>query len=84
MRHHPRSPYDRTRLLVVYHPEDRKCVRVYAGYRALLLDTDDSLASTSLDQIVNAWLGLVEEPAHATWLREFRSRYLDLDLSAAA
>jgi hypothetical protein len=63
LRHHPRSQYAATRLLVVHHREDLTCVRVCAGYRSLLCDGDDTLSSISLDRLVDRWSGSVEEPA---------------------
>jgi hypothetical protein len=82
MRVHAGSPYATSRLLVVHHPEDRRCDQVYAGYRALLCDGDDTLRSIALDQLVDAWSRIVHPPARAVWLEPFRARYLDLELSA--
>lgn len=82
IRHQVGSPYATSRLLVVHHPEDRRCVQVYAGYRALLCDGDDTVSSIALDRLVDAWSPIVEPPARGAWLEPFRARYLDLALSA--
>jgi hypothetical protein len=81
MRHHARSQYATTRLLVIHHPKDRECARVYAAYRALLCDGDDTLSCMPLDRIVDSWSGKVDKPARSAWLGGFRTRYLDLALS---
>jgi len=82
VRHRSGSPYTTSRLLVVHHPEDGRCVQVYAGYRALLCDGDNTLSIIALDQLVDAWSRVVEQPARTAWLESFRTRYLDLALSA--
>lgn len=82
IRHQARSPYATSRLLVVHHPEDRRCVQVYAGYRALLCDGDDTVSSSALDRLVDAWSPIVEPPARTVWLEAFRARYVDLESSA--
>lgn len=78
VRHQAGSPYATSRLLVVHHPEDRRCVQVCAGYRALLRDGDDTVSSIALDRLVDAWSPLVEPSARAVWLEPFRARYLEL------
>ena len=82
VRHQTGSPYATSRLLVVHHPEDRRCVQVYAGYRALLCDGDDTVSSIALDRLVDGWSPIVEQLARTEWLEPFRTRYLDLELSA--
>jgi hypothetical protein len=81
LRFHPKSKYDRTRLMLVYHPEDVNCERNFLNYKNLLRNDDDSMVSYSLDQIVDRWLSVVKKDDHNKWLRSFKKRYIDLDLS---
>ncbi|HKO95112.1 MAG TPA: hypothetical protein VJU61_28350 [Polyangiaceae bacterium] len=84
LRDRPQSHYATSRLLVVHHPGDHECVRVCAGYRALLCDGDDTMSALSLDRIIDAWSSLTQDPAHTAWLQAFQIRYLDLKRSADA
>lgn len=61
---------------MVYHPEDRRCRDVIAGYRALLRDAA-TFSSFDLAQVVSAW-----KPLAGRWLTEFEQRYLALEVSA--
>jgi len=81
LRFHPESTYYRTRLMLVYHPEDINCVRNFSYYTNLLRIDDDSIFSLSLDQIVARWLSVVKKEDHKKWLRTFKKRYIDLELS---
>jgi hypothetical protein len=81
LRFHPESTYDRTRLMLVYHPEDINCVRNFSYYTNLLRIDDDSIFSLSLDQIVARWLSVVKKDDLIIWLKSFKKRYIDLDLS---
>ena len=69
---HPQSKYAEGCLTVVYHPEDRHCRDVVAGYHALLQD-EMTFSSLDLGQVVSAWKPLAEH-----WLLEFEQRYLAL------
>ena len=80
LRFHPKSKYDRTRLMLVYHPEDINCARNFLNYKNLLRNDDDSMVSLSLDQIVDRWLSVVKKDDHKKWLGAFKKRYIDLDL----
>ena len=73
---HPESKYAEGGLSVVYHPEDRRCRDVIAGYRALLRDTA-TFSSFDLAQVVSAW-----KPLAGQWLARFEQRYLALGRSA--
>lgn len=79
LRLHPESTYDRTRLMLVYHPADSNCARNYLNYKNLLRDDDDSMFSISLDQIVDRWLSMVKNEDHKKWLKSFKKRYIELD-----
>jgi hypothetical protein len=81
---HPKSTYDRTRLMLVYHPEDINCARNFLKYKNLLRNDDDSIYSLSLDQIVDRWLSVVKKDNHKIWLRSFKKRYIDLDLGKSS
>jgi len=81
LRFHPESPYDRTRLMLVYHSEDINCVRNFLNYKNLLRNDDDSMFSLSLDQIVVRWLSVAKKDDHKKWLGSFKKRYINLDLS---
>lgn len=81
IRHQAGSRYATSRLLVVHHPEDRRCVQVCAGYLALLRDGDDTVRSIALDRLVDTWSPIVKQPARTAWLQPFRTRYLELELS---
>jgi hypothetical protein len=81
LRFHPKSKYDRTRLMLVYHPEDINCARDFLNYKNLLRNDDDSMVSISIDQIVDRWLSVVKKDDHKKWLWSFKKRYIDLDLS---
>lgn len=80
LRYHPESKYDRTRLMLVYQPEDTNCARNFLNYKNLLRNDDDSMFSLSLDQIVDLWLSVVKNEDHKKWLKLFKKRYIDLDL----
>jgi hypothetical protein len=80
LRLHPKSIYDCTRLMLVYHPEDINCARNFLNYKNLLRNDDDSMFSLSLDQIVDRWLSVVKKDDHKKWLKSFKKRYIDLDL----
>jgi len=80
LRFHPKSIYDRTRLMLVYHPEDINCAGNFLNYKNLLRNDDDSLFSLSLDQIVVRWLSVVKKDDNKKWLGSFKKRYIDLDL----
>ena len=73
---HPESKYAEGGLSVVYHPEDRRCREVIAGYRALLRDAA-TFSSFDLAQVVAAW-----KPLAGPWLAKFEQRYLALARSA--
>ena len=73
---HPESKYAEGGLSVVYHPEDRHCRDVIAGYRALLRD-EGTFSSFDLAQVVSAW-----KPLAGQWLAMFEQRYLALERSA--
>ena len=73
---HPESQYAEGGLSVVYHPEDRRCRDVIAGYRALLRDAA-TFSSFDLAQVVSAW-----KPLAGPWLATFEQRYLALERSA--
>ena len=73
---HPESKYAAGGLSVVYHPEDRRCREVIAGYRALLRD-ETTFSSFDLAQVVSAW-----KPLAGQWLAQFEQRYLALGQSA--
>ncbi|MDE2993992.1 MAG: hypothetical protein OXU67_08935 [Chloroflexota bacterium] len=73
---HPKSKYEVGGLSVVYHPEDRRCRDVIAGYRALLRD-ETTFASFDLAQVVAAWKPLV-----GRWISRFEQRYLSLEMSS--
>jgi hypothetical protein len=81
LRFHPDSIYNRTRLMLVYHPADVYCARNFVNYKNLLRNDDDSIISFSLDQIVDRWMFLANESYHKKWLESFKRRYIDLDLS---
>jgi hypothetical protein len=70
------------RCLVVHHPLDPHCATNVAGYRALVTD-QSSVEAVDLRVIVEELERLVEnDPPNQRWLRDFRTRYLDLELSA--
>ena len=73
---HPQSKYAEGGLSVVYHPEDRRCRDVIAGYRARLRD-EATFSSFDLAQVVAAW-----KPLSGQWLVMFEQRYLALERSA--
>ncbi len=77
MLRHPRCYYREGKLVVIHHPIDERCRAVLSGYRQLL-QSDETLASHSLDELVDAWL-LHAGPG--SWLEEFRARYLELERS---
>lgn len=79
MRHQPHSPYATTRLMLVRHPEDRDCAHVFAGYRELLRDNDDSLIDMPLDRLIDAWTSAIGADPQRAWINEFRVRYLALE-----
>jgi len=81
LRHHPRSPYAATHLILVRHPEDRDCGFVLAGYQRLLREHDQTLIDMPLDRLVAAWERSVDGHLR-NWLSDFRVRYLDLARSA--
>ncbi len=73
---HPASKYAEGGLSVVYHPEDRRCREVIAGYCALLRDAA-TFSSFDLAQVVSVW-----KPLAGPWLAKFEQRYLALEQSA--
>lgn len=81
MRTRTGSPYHQVRFLLVHHPEDIECERNYSTYKKLLKNEDDSLFSLPLDQIVDRWLTKVKQEEHVAWLKAFKTRYVDLELS---
>ena len=81
LRFHPKSKFNRTRLMFVYHPEDVNCAHNILYYKNLLRDDDDSMFSLSIDQIVDRWLSVAKKDDHKKWLESFKKRYIDLDLS---
>lgn len=74
---HSKSKYAEGCLTVVYHPDDRHCRDVVAGYRALLQD-ETTFSYFDLDQVVSAW-----KPLAGQWLLEFEQRYLALEKSGS-
>ncbi len=84
LRFQPKSIYNCVRLMLVYHPEDMNSARNFLNYKNLLRNNDDSMFSLSIDQIVDRWLSVVEKDEHKKWLRSFRKRYIELDLSKAS
>lgn len=82
LRHQPNSPYTKTRLMLVRHPEDIDCAHVLAGYREFLRENDDSLIDMPLDRLVVAWAAIVGDGPERDWIQAFRVRYLELERSA--
>jgi len=82
MRHQPDSPYTKTRLMVIYHPEDRDCAHVMSGYRKLLREDDDTLIVMPLDRLVQDWTTVIADGPQRAWIQDFHVRYLELERSA--
>jgi hypothetical protein len=81
--HQEKSPYTKTRLMLVRHPEDRECANVLAGYGKLLRDKDDSLIDMPLDSLIDTWRSVIGEGPEREWIQAFRVRYLELESSAS-
>jgi hypothetical protein len=82
LRHHSQSPYATTRLLIVHHPEDLECHRVYEGYRSLLNERR-SLIGFDVARSDCRCLGDQRAGTGAGRLvARVRMRYLELDRSA--
>ena len=67
--------------MLVHHAEDVECARKFSNYKNLLKDNDDTLLALSLDQIVARWMSAVKQEKHKEWLKAFKKRYVDLELS---
>jgi len=81
MKNQPGSAYSKVRLMLVHHAEDVECARKFSNYKNLLKDNDDTLLALSLDQIVVRWMSAVKQEKHKEWLKAFKKRYVDLELS---
>lgn len=81
MRDHGSSPYRHGALMLVGHPEDPTLAPIVAGYRRLLVDTDDTFIHMPLDRLVSSWRTADLDPAQHAWLDAIVQRYLDLQTS---
>jgi hypothetical protein len=84
LRMHPRHDYAAGIVMVVHHPLDRRGIDAIAGYRSLLRDGGSTLASASLDQVLEACAPAVRTADQRSWLEAFRTRYVDLSGSQGA
>lgn len=70
------------RSIVLYHPQDKPCVKGMSAYREHLTEEGNaSLLEWRLDELVAAWEEHVPE-VQKGWIDSFRARYLELELSA--
>ena len=83
LRHQPNSPYSKTRLMLVRHPQDLDCAKILLGYQKLLRESDDTLIDMPLDRLVEIFEGTAVESL-SSWISNFRLRYLDLEKSSYA
>jgi hypothetical protein len=80
MRARPGSPYAASSLLVIRHPLDAACATITTTYRTLLR-SEDTFLDYALDRLVSLWAQQPLTADEASWLGEFRRRYLDLAAS---
>jgi hypothetical protein len=81
---HPPGKYVHGRLVLVRHPEDKKCAEVVKGYQGLLKDGDDTFLDMPLDKLLGLWSQEKLTGEWAEWMAGFRQRYMDLAASAEA
>jgi hypothetical protein len=81
-RDHPGSQFAQGRLMLLRHPEDRRCERIVSNYRGLLRVGDDSLLDMTLDRLISAWKSAALSGKQRAWLDALEQRYLRLELSA--
>jgi hypothetical protein len=71
--------YTSARFVLVYHPEDKKCVETIEAYKKLLKPEDQTFITFSLDHIIDLWRNLVTRDKDRKWINDFHIRYLKLE-----
>jgi len=78
LRDHPGSKYRHGCLALVRHPLDEHCAKVSADYRALLKPGDPSFIDLTIEDVVATMETSLGAARWEPWMRDLRTRYLDL------